>query len=591
MDSRMRYRSHHNDHLLGHSLHNHHQHHNNNNNGIRVGQLYTMCGSNQQQASGAQLLMNAPNVATATQFQFIPGRRNFMTSAPLRSQTSATTNDTDLTMSSGLFTVMPFINSIKGFFTNLMRPKGSTEPCSLDNTHREFNSVPNIYMNLMSKNSTSTKCDLPHSNDIDFDLFDAHTLSASTKSFSDIDLRITAAKDRREIMVDAAPAVPKITIPQQQTSIDIPATATHIAKEIQTDRMGQKTSLQSSQPTIKLAGRRHKRNKRINKHRKQSAAAIAMERMSQSPQPSASTVFPSTAKCTLINSHQKKPAKMPTKNKKEKIRHELAWNIHEDIEDDERCVPDEDTVDFARIENIPSAQPASQCIISAAFTCFTAKDFPAIRSPTKSSPVITIQKKASPRPLPTTPPPSPTPAKTTKSSCSWEIPIRSPHSMGAATAARSAALRSRLADASHRHRQISECDTEDNFIVFSNSVNIENEIILASSLESTLSFCDQVRNHFAENGRRRSRHFSDSSDDFICFELEDDEDEDDVDGDDDDDTTSEEESDSEDDTLEEELIYANSDADGDDDDVKSVETNQLDSGFEEKKVSILVTLI
>lgn len=581
MDSRMRYRSQHNDHLLGHS---HHHHHHNNNNSVRVGQLYTMCGSHQQQTTGAQLLMNAPNVATATQFQFIPGRRNFMTSAPLGSHnsSSATSNDEDSTMPSGLFTVMPFINSIKGFFTNLMRPKGSSEPCSLDNSHREYNSVPNIYMNLMSKNSTSTKCELPHSNDIDFDLFDAHTLSASTKSFSDIDLRMTAEKNMPEIMVVTEPSVPKCTLPQQQTSIAIPATGPQIAKEIQTDNMGQTTSLQSSQMTIKLPGRRHKK-KRINKHRKQSPAAIATAAMSQSPQKSVSTIFPSTSTCTF-NAHHKKPSKTPTKNKKEKIRHELAWNIHEDIEDDDRCCPDEDTVDFARIENIPSVQPASQCIISAAFTCFTAKDFPAILNNTKASSVITAHKSPSPRQCPTTPPPSPTPPKTiTKSSCSWEIPIR----LGSASTARSAAVRARLAGFPNRQRQISECDTEDNFIVFSNSVQIENEVSLASSLDSTLSFCDQIRNHFAENGRR-SRRFSESSDDFICFELEDDEDEDDVDGDDD--STSEEESDSEDDTLEEQLIYANSDGD-DDDDVKSVETNQLDSGFEEKKVSIVVVYI
>lgn len=586
MDSRMRYRSQHNDHMLGHSLH---YHHHNNNNSVRVGQLYTMCGSHQQQASGAQLLMNSPSVATATQFQFIPGRRNFTTSAPLGSHnsSSAACDEADSTMPSGLFTVMPFINSIKGFFTNLMRPKGGSEPCSLDNSHREFNSVPNIYMNLMSKNSTSTKCEMPHSNDIDFELFDAQTLSASTKSFSDNDLRMNAEEELHEIMADAEPSVPKFTLPQQQTSIAIPATVPQIAKDIQTDSMGQMTSLQSPLPTIKLSGRRHKKNKRINKHRIQSPAANATEGMSQSPQRTASTVVTSTATCTLLNSHHKKPAKTATKNKKEKIRHELAWNIHEDIEDDDRCVPDEDTVDFARIENIPSVQPASQCIISAAFTCFTAKDFPAIRKNTKASSVLTSHKHPLPRQFPTTPPPSPTPPRTiTKSSCSWEIPIRSPSCLGPASKARSAALRARLAACPNRQRQISECDTEDNFIVFSNGVHIENEVSLASSLESTLSFCDRIRNHFAENGRR-SRRFSESSDDFICFELEDDEDEDDIDGDNDD-ATSWEESDSEDDTLEEQLIYAISDEDGDDDDVKSVETNQLDSGFEEKKVSITI---
>lgn len=436
-------------------------------------------------------------------------------------------------------------------------------------------------MNVMSRNPTSTKGELHHSNDIDFDLFDAHTLSASTKSFSDIDLRMTSEKDLHKIMVDAEPSVSKFTLPQQQTSTAIPATVPQIAKEIQSDSMGKETSLQSSLPSIKLAGRRHKK-KRINKHRKQSPAAIAAAAKSQSPQHTASTVFPSTAACTLINTHPKKPAKTPTKNKKEKIRHELAWNIHEDIEDDERCVPDEDTVDFARIENIPSVQPASQCILSAAFTCFTAKDFPAIRNHTKASSVLATHKNASPRQIPTTPPPSPTPPKTiTKSSCSWEIPFRS--CLGSASTSRSAALRARMSNFPNRQRQLSECDTEDNFIVFSNGVQIENEVSLASSLESTLSFCDQIRNHFAENGRR-SRRFSESSDDFICFELEDDEDEDNADGDDD--STSEDESDSEDDTLQEQLIYANSDEDGDDDDVKSVETNQLDSGFEEKKVSI-----
>lgn len=575
MDSRIRYRSQHIDHLLCRSLHHH-----NNNNSVRVGQLYTMCGSNQQQASGAQLLMNAPNVATATQFQFIPGRRNFMTSAPLGSHnsSSATSIDADSIIPSGLFTVMPFINSIKGFFTNLMRPKG--EPCSLDNSHREFNSVPNIYMNIMSSNSTSTKCELPNSNDIDFDLFDAHTLSASTKSFSDIDLRMTAEKDLHE-MIDAEPSVPNFTSMQQQTSIAIPATVPQIAKEIQADSMGQKTSLQSSQPTIKAPGMRHKKNKRIRKHRKQLHAATAIETISQSPQQADLTGLTSTAACALTT-HHKKPAKAPTKNKKEKIRHELAWNIHEDIEEDELCVLDEDTVDFARIENIPSVQSASQCIISAAFACFTAKDFPAIRNHTKASSVIIPHKNPTPRQLPATPPPSPTPLKAiTKSNCSWEIPIRSPSCLGSASTTRSAALRTRLADFPSRQRQLSECDTEDNFIVFSNGVQIENEVSLASSLESTLSFCDQIRNHFAENGRR-TRRFSESSDDFICFELEDDEDENDVDGGDD--STSEEESDSEDDTLEEQLIYANSDEDADDHDAKSIETNQLDSGFEEKKV-------
>lgn len=125
-------------------------------------------------------------------------------------------------------------------------------------------------------------------------------------------------------------------------------------------------------------------------------------------------------------------------------------------------------------------------------------------------------------------------------------------------------------------RQLSECDSEDSFIVFDH----EEEKLTPSSVESNLSLCDRIRSRLSMGGRQRQISES-SDDDFICFEMEesdsdsdddydDDEDEDDVDGA----------------GCDGEPLTLVSDCESEVD-VKSSATNPPDSGFEDKKVSKL----
>lgn len=570
MDTRMKYRTQGGGPMM--MLGQTHRHQNNNLLRSTGNPIYTLCGSHSKMVNGGgggsgggpQLLMNATNVNASTQFTFIPAR-TFVTSIhhPIASRPAAEEDISE----NGAFPFQPLLNTIRGFFTSFIRPR-VTE--IMESFQKDLTTPPPPPPFYADDDEYETKSDPPKTTDydIDFNLFDAMELSASTKSFSDNDLRkctqttVVSDDDDDDEFADAIDMI-EPAVEETQTK---DSTTTTIIKP--------KQNLRSPN--------RHKKHLRRSKHHGTPQAVVVV------------------VEKHLSSRLHFQPAKKSTgiKNRKENSRHQLAWDIHEDIilsgdsATETTEIADEDTVDFARFTECPSSSS------SFAPTTFSASDFPAIcKKP--ASPTKRLYAARKPRKT-ATPPPSPQPAAEEqrddsmelRKNCSWEIPYRttvSAQSLKIFNSAKQRAADRQAATAAARNK---ECDSEDNCSIEFVNVDVSGE----SDLVSTQSICERIRNHFDGIGGRgrRVRQMSECSDDFICFERDDDEaendadddEETDVDDDDDEDSENEEESDVD---GEEGGISDDSDDDVDDDDIEDIEklheTTQLDSGFEEKKVS------
>jgi len=397
---------------------------------LNTGPLYTIGGSKSQQ--GPQLLMNATSVGTATQFQFVPARNsstNFSASFPI-----------DM----GSFT--PIFNSVKTFFVNLIKPKVLVDTSSTYATYnttekRKCNSAPNIYMDIMS----DRKCSDGFEKNIFVDLTDGEMLaklSASTKSFSDYNLPTSTIK------INCKGKSPEVT---RKMDLNVPEEPKpQIAKEIEKEISVPVVKSSTSPLQTKQRKRRSKMPNLLMTPRKQ---------------------------CPDAKRTNKKKTKNTTKlgkNKKEKERHELVLNIHEDVEtENEMMSADEweeplviiSVTKSSPIEPFPKASPAT--------VCFSKDDFPAM-------PVCnTLNNK-----------------NNSNFKQTWQLP-RLSHCFSS--------LKGR------KQREVSECDSEDSFIVFDSD-----DKQISSSVESNQSICDKST---LLSGRRRQISES-SEDDFICFELE-----------------------------------------------------------------------
>lgn len=486
---------------------------------LNTGPLYTM-GSfstnlqqqQQQQQQGPQLLMNTNSVGTATQFQFVPARHqhtgNNFSASPL---------PFDIGNS-----IAPLVNSVKTFFSNLLKPTIRTDTTyatvngsSSDPTTetRKCNSAPNIYMGTMS----DSKCagDFEKScfvDKVDYEMLSK--LSSSTKSFSDYNLPISAVKSSSYC--------------NSNNNITQPADKV-------TDITKKSVQRQEQQQPIPLQHTTKESNVKISP----TPSPVANPQVTPNAISISSINIPTvpnmTRKCDKKRPKKEKGGKKAKrrsgKNQKEKGKHALALNIHEDCETETLSTDEWDeplviiSASSTETTTLPSVQSSSDPIT------FSTDDFPAMPTHCPSANIQTLPRLS--------------------------------HCVAALIGKRP-------------QRQISECDSEDSFIVFDND-----DKQTPSSVESNLSFCDRIRNRLSMGGRQRQISES-SDDDFICFEMEgSDADGDDNDGDDDD------EDDGSD--CDEEALTSVSDCESEVD-VKSSGTNPPDSGFEDKKVSERIVL-
>ncbi|KAG4072182.1 hypothetical protein HA402_014411 [Bradysia odoriphaga] len=467
---------------------------------LNTGPLYTM-GSvatniQQQRQHGPQLLMNTSSVGTATQFQFIPARHHHTTN------TIHTPFQFDIGNS-----IAPILNSVKTFFSNLLKPT-----IRMDTTYatisgdtatekRKCNSAPNIYMDIMSDGRSAG--DFEKSSFVDtVDYETLSKLTSSTKSFSDYNLPISTVKS--SIYCSSNLNIPEST-------------------DIVPDMIAKSFEQQLISP--------HHTTKESNVKISPPASPIAVPLVQ--PKSISSKNIPTVPNMTrrvdkkrpLKEKGNRKAKRRSGKNQKEKGKHALALNIHEDcVTETETMSMDEwdeplviITASSSAATTPPSIQPSTDSVT------FSTDDFPAM------------------------------PAHCPPTNFGTQTLPRLSHCVAALIGKRP-------------QRQLSECDSDDSFIVFDHE-----DKLTPSSVESNLSICDRIRSRLSVGGRQRQISES-SDDDFICFEME----ESDTDGDDDYD-----EYDGED--CDEEPMTSVSDCESEVD-VKSSGTNPPDSGFEDKKV-------
>lgn len=456
---------------------------------LNTGPLYTMGTSTNFHHNGPQLLMNTANVGTSTQFQFVPARH-------LHQSSNNSTGPFQFDVSNS---IAPIFNSVRTFFNNLLRPKLEAMADTLNSVDtstekRKCNSAPNIYMGIMSDG----KC----AGDFDKNCFDYETLaklSSCTKSFSDYNLPVSAVKSSN---CSPTPITQKCT---EKTDVSRSFDEVKLPAETKETNFDKPLDLPSPVPVPPMQPTQTKR-------------CIRMPNVPIKPRPRNSGV-------SGKRSGNKKSKRKSGKNKKEKVRHELALKIHEDCD--------------TEIETLSTDEWDEPIVIVTA-------------SPTKKSPTIdqpNCNNNNSPAASFSTDdfPAMPLSKQT------WELPKLS---------------QCLAAFKGKRQRQISECDSEDSFIVFDS----ENEKFTPSSVESNQSICDRIRNRLSMGGRQRQISES-SDDDFICFEMEQSDAESDCDDVD------------ENVDCDEETLTSDSECESEVDG-KSSGTNPPDSGFEDKKVSL-----
>lgn len=458
---------------------------------LNTGPLYTMGSvANNLQQHGPQLLMNTNSVGTATQFQFVPARH----------QHTANTFHAPFQFDIGN-SIAPILNSVKTFFSNLLKPT-----IRMDTTYatvggdtatekRKCNSAPDIYMGIMSDG----KCDGDFDKSCFVDTVDYEMLSklsSSTKSFSDYNLPISA--------VNSSSYCSSSNRNTPATTEKVPDTTTNsVQQQPKSPHHTTKESLPSSPVAVPFVPPNANPISSIN-----IPIVPNMTRRCDKKRP-------------MKAKGSKKAKRRSEKNQKEKGKHALALNIHEDCATETETMStdewDEPLVIISAPPTVPSVQSSSDPVT------FSTDDFPAM--PTHC-PSTNIGIQTLPR----------------LSHCVAALIGKRPQ------------------------RQLSECDSEDSFIVFDNE-----EKQTPSSVESNLSFCDRIRNRLSMGGGGRQRQISESSDDdFICFEMEESDGDDDADGDDGTD-------------CDDEPLTSVSDCESEVD-VKSSGTNPPDSGFEDKKV-------
>lgn len=481
---------------------------------LNTGPLYTMCGSNnsqqpqqqhQQLQHGPQLLMNTASVGTSTRFQFVPARH---------SSTNSFSGGPFLNFDMG--TIAPIYNSVKTFFSNLLKPKvvaesvGATTSYDATTEKRKCSSAPNIYMGIMS-DSKCASADFDKTCFVDLtDYKMLAKLSSSTKSFSDFNLPISSAVSKS----NCTPLIHESKNTKQvdlSSSLEEEAQAHHTTKESIAVEGKASVPAANSPPPSPVPVPLLQAKKKTNCRTMPNVPTRPRRQCSDGKRPS---------------KEKSRKAARSGKNKKEKGRHELALKIHEDIETETEAMSADEwdeplVIITAAAAKIASIEPPEKVV------CFSKDDFPAMSdcNPPNATTLYTTSKQT------------------------WELP-RLSHCYSALNG--------------RKQRQISECDSEDSFIVFDND---DSNKFTPSSVESNQSICERIRSSLAVG---RQRQISESSDDdFICFELE----HSDSDDDDDVDCYGEVTSDSD---CESEV------------DVKASGTNPPDSGFEDKKVNHFV---
>jgi hypothetical protein len=295
------------------------------------------------------------------------------------------------------------------------------------------------------------------------------------------------------------------------------------------------------------------------------------------PKPIKSTTSSTDTTLHSPSSFRHSHYKCPNKNRKEKVRHEIIWNIREDLsgeedeEDFEEVVSDgeytlanDECVSPTKLEicktttlfrklfdninncdktpdtNNTNKTEINNCVPSLS----NSNEFPSIPAPTTT---VTLQCKQNNQ-------------KSNNNNNNYRLP-----------------------------RECSECDSEDNFIVFSNDTTTNTPESSYTSSPEKQSRCKKITDSVLRLKRlnllrQRQRYSSECSDDsfVVCFESAPGETRDDV-------KWSDHESDSEEvsSSDEESELDVNDDSETEDEDVAfdGAKIYQVDSGFEEKKVS------
>ncbi len=501
------------------------------------GPLYTMGGSTnfQQQYHGPQLLMNTNSVGTSTQFQFVPARNHHHHHHHSTNNPTANNNFTGSFQFDFSNSIAPIFNGVKTFFTNLLKPTTRLESSSetmmrtmmnYKNTatttssteKRKSNSAPNIYTGIMSpEDGGGGKCVGDFDKSCFVDVADYEMLaklSSSTKSFSDYNLPSSTMKSSSTAYCSS----PSSTHPERTQKTDVPSLEETTLPPNPTKETNVEKSSSVPVPSLQST------TKSLN-------FSISKPNVPTKSRRSGCTDGNRAVKQKSNKKSKRKSGGGGGKNRKEKDRHALALKIHEDCETEIETMStdewDEPLVIITTNSTVPSIEASPETLTSKVVS-FSTEDFPAMPQCTKQI---------------------------------WELP-RLSHCLAALNGKR-------------KQRQLSECDSEDSFIVFDN-----NDKLTPSSVESNQSICDRIRSRLSMGGSGggssggRQRQLSESSDDdFICFEMEESDAESDCDDDDDDDDVADCDQDTSDSECESEV------------DVKSSGTNPPDSGFEDKKVS------
>lgn len=548
-----------------------------------TGAIYTMSGK------GSHILMNSQSIITATNVQFVPPVRAKSTSATTTTTTTSTTTNMMADKPLPVAALNPVLNTIRGLFSLLFwpitRPQQPTKDLTVNNKQTlaaaavDAHTNSSIYMNFMSDLTSFSFFDFDEYADdrldspIDMKKFDfgQKTVTSDDDSPKKCTLNAKLKASVCEIMSPCTPsvdtidyvcnfAVPKCALIEEWP---MPQNVVIVADkfgdccpcDVVTDRLSPAAGLRLEATVFEdntcIANAVPKFNHKNHANRVNSDRKAARKNRGQ-----------------RNNRHVSKKATQTGKNRTSKSRHELELAIQDDLHDMHWSVDEHDDDDVpVNGDEIVSAPGEMSSGLSALSLC--------VSLPSPSPPPMIVVEETRPgcifsRYF------SFGPCVSRRVTCRpWPMPA--PKSMQHPAKANTAPVQRQ------RH---SEPESEDNFIMLAeDSPRTLPSIITAMQNGRSLT----VPNCIVPMAVTRQRGWSESSDDFICFENDgntndDDDVFDDYDDTDDDSEASSEESDTDTDS-EDDVDGEDSESDIDDE-YLSTGTNPPDSGIEEKKVCV-----
>lgn len=532
----------------------------------RNGPLYTMSGS------GGQVLMNAKNIISATNIQFLPS---------VRAKSCSMAMDDHVKPINTFVPTLgyPLLTSIKGFFSSLIRPIiGQSNNIVADTTilTGQF-ATPSEYLpaaNLSDNNDNNCNIymnfmpDLTSLSFLDYDEYE-HDRLDSPVDLKRFDLNdVSNVTDITTTRDDSPPSndilSPGVDTTDFASSLAVPRFETNQIESLHPQCVDTVMEKNASQPLEKkmdllppavgqTTGKMAERMTQEISHSQKTACAANGNRTKRHRRAARNNMQGS--RCGS------KRAVAISKNRNVKSRHELAQNIHDDLEDctmDAHWAEDEDDDDHIDVEMVMAPTlNVSETITRPERANMIEEKRPGCIFTTFFNFGFGGRSLCKPWPMST--------SKLAPYSKQQYQTTQSP--------------RCRLKDS----------ESDDSFIMFaedSPKTTPTVETVLQNSM-GIKGMANPFYSCMRKKAVTRQRQLSECSDDFICFEYDGDHVDNDQEDDEDDvfdNSDSESESDSDDESNFAEESESESESDIDDEHL-STGTYQPDSGFEEKKVS------